>query len=56
MNITVASSYFIVNKTVIHLFFYKRSIFDPRRKHFLKNRPKKLLSNCFVDGLLVSIV
>ena len=45
MNITVASSYFIVNKTVIHLSFYKRSIFDPRRKNcltFSKKSPQKI--------------
>ena len=39
--------------------FYKQSIFDTRPQNclaFLKNRPKKLFSNCLVDGLLTSIV
>ena len=40
-------------------FFHKQSTFDPRPENclsFLKNRPKKLFSNCLVDGLLTSIV
>ena len=37
-------------------FLYKQSIFDPRpKKPFLKNRPKKLFSNCLIECLLTSI-
>ena len=39
-------------------FFYKQSTFDPRPENVqacLKNCPKKLFSNCLVDGLLTSI-
>ena len=39
--------------------FYKQSIFDPRPENclsFSKKSPKKLFSNCLVDGLLTSIV
>ena len=40
-------------------FFNKQFIFDPRHENclsFLRNRRKKLFSNCLVDGLLTSIV
>ena len=52
-------------------FFYEQSIFDPHPENcfrfskkspqkivsgFLKNRPKKLFSNCLVEGQLTSIV
>ena len=42
------------NTRGLHLFLNNQSLFDPRL--FLKNRPKKLFSNCLVDGLLTSIV
>ena len=40
-------------------FFNKQFIFDPRHENclsFLRNRLKKLFSNCLVDSLLTSIV
>ena len=58
------SGAFIVNfehisHLVLHLFFNKQSIFDPRPEiclSFSKKSPQKLFSNCLVDGLLTSIV
>ena len=43
----------------VHLFFFINNLFStlaPKiAEAFLKNRPKKLFSNCLVDGLLTSI-
>ena len=44
---------------MLHLFFYKQSIFDPRPENclsFSKKLPQKLISNCLLNGLLTSIV
>ena len=40
-------------------FFYKQSIFDSRTENCLglsEKFPKKMFSNCLLDGLLISIV
>ena len=46
-------------KLLIHLFFINNPFLTLAPKivwAFLKNRPKKLFSNCLVNGLLTSIV
>ena len=55
----ISLKYFAM-KTLLHLFFFINNPFltlAPKLvKALLKNRPKKLFSNCLVDGQLTSIV
>ena len=44
---------------MLHLFFYKQFIFDPRPEYclsFSKKLPQKLISSCLLNSLLTSIV
>ena len=48
-----------MKKSSKYTFFYKQSNFDPCPENFLsfsKKLPKKIVSNCLVDGLLTSVV